>query len=206
MIIITHPDTYRCEVCNFEHTRKEIAQYCENYVLPPCNFEIGDIVLAESRYDGYFELTIVDILLWHSHSFNYNNRDSELVIPNPGCRIPVKNGFITEPTKLVDYLRLKEKPAHTWGIITDDYVEVCKDGTCTNKWGDDALYPVKDLIWCDDFEKLKDITDDVFVKYHDKCDPTDISIQCGGYDWYNEYWATESKFIGFCIIPKKREV
>jgi hypothetical protein len=45
--VIKHPDTYICEICEFEHKRKDIAELCETLrPLGEPRTKIGDVILC----------------------------------------------------------------------------------------------------------------------------------------------------------------
>lgn len=77
MKIIKTPDTYQCEVCGSIHNVKEVAEYCESYILPECKVNIGDKVFVETRYDGYQLRKVIDIEIHGTHDQHYFNSVAE---------------------------------------------------------------------------------------------------------------------------------
>jgi hypothetical protein len=66
MEIIKRPDLYKCEVCGFIHTKKELAEYCEAYTLPPLTYGIGEEVLVKSIHNEWVIRTVIDIKIVHN--------------------------------------------------------------------------------------------------------------------------------------------
>jgi hypothetical protein len=120
-----------CEQCGHEYESKEFAEYCENYQIEDCPIGIGDMILVESRYDGFFEEKVIDVKLIHNPSF-----DGESVIDRRG------NEFTA-----IEWLEKFNTKPHNWVILTGNKIEVCKDGTTSNEWALNEIVDLKQFRW-----------------------------------------------------------
>lgn len=150
MKIIKHPDTFACEICGHEYKNKALAEYCEKFELKEQNIKIGDKVLVESRYDGFFEETVIDVFIRNCESFSLYD---------------LENGTITHRDKTVysvlDWIEKYNIEPHEWIIKTENSIEVCKDGTVSNQWHLSEVINLTNIEWNEDFESMPD---DCFVK------------------------------------------
>jgi hypothetical protein len=184
MRIIKHPDTYQCEICGFEHTRKSIAEMCEEYVLLPCKVVMGDKVLVESRYDGFLEVTVTDIKLVNNRNANNYRKDF----------IKLRKQFI--PTFLEDYV--KDWKFHSWLIITNESIEVCKDGTCSDTWEESEVFKCSEIVWNTNYDEIPSLPSGsyCFIKWVNEKN-NEVTIRRGERKWFDEYWKDKVKFVAF---------
>ena len=160
VVIIKHPDTYRCSICGTEYYLKSIAELCETYnPIKPCKYKIGDKVLVESRYDGLIEVTINKIEITDRLGRGYSNRVNETVTLHR----------VNKPIPIVDYIKshyLKpDETPHRWLLTSEEYVEVSKDGDTSSRWLEEEVISTNDLRWNNSYEELKLSTCQLLVKY-----------------------------------------
>ena len=172
MIIVKHDNTYMCEVCNFEHSRKGVAEYCEHSAVTAPVVRRGDKVLVESRYDGFIESTVLEVSIRHNKYFNFNNTPSVFAHYITKKTIPLKES-------------MRRTTPHEVVVTLGDSVEVCKDGTCSDVFCVDEIILGKNLRWWDDLEMLPSNLELVFIKYIDV--DGDQYIRRGDKKWFHKY-------------------
>lgn len=174
MKIIKHPNTYICEICGYEHDSLLVAEACESYILPECKFNVGDKILCESRYEGYVENVVKSIRLVNKRNFN---------------RICLADNKILE--KLKTNIKF-----HEWIIYTEDEIEICKDGTTSDRWSEDEIYKIDNIIWNNNILELprkeRVEYDKILIKYKE-----DYLITCE----YVKLIDTSDSIISWANIP-----
>lgn len=174
MKILTHPDTYQCEYCNAEYLRADLALLCETTTLPLPKFKSGDKVLVESRYDGFFRTIVTEVELVHDFEFN-SASDS----------IPVKGQLVPVLEYAAAYIN------HHWEYTTKLEVEVCNDGTISNKWNENELISITE--WNTSYFDLPN-GDNILVRMVGK--DNKIVIRRGDKEWFEKYWSNHN-FLGW---------
>jgi hypothetical protein len=121
MKTIHHPDTYICEICGTEYKLRANVELCESLPIEEVKFQVGDKVKVESRYDGLIEVEIVEILPPQAQA---------------GMKF-VDNMLEKGITKelIHDFHPLLYK--------VSEYIEICKDGSTSNKFESRDLIKVE---------------------------------------------------------------
>lgn len=184
--VVKHPDTYICEVCKFEHTRKDVAELCETLrPLTEPRIKVGDIVLCESVYEGFFECTVDLVNL--DNVLNFNN----VTLDENGC-IHIKrekiNGKFKQCDKFIhitDYIKNDPKRIpHRWIYRTIEGVEVSKDGDENNWWDDITGKIVTKDFWNTDVSLINKLPED-----------TNFFIKCNWKDYYQIYLTSKTDYV-----------
>jgi hypothetical protein len=133
--IIKHPDTYKCNICQFEHTRLLVAEICETNNPPALYaFNVGDEILVPTRYNGWCGDTITDISLDVDRlAIDYNDRSDNRV-----------------KKELTDPLFLQTLKPHIWVLTTARNHTVCNDGSRSNMWAETEVLSTSGLEWISD--------------------------------------------------------
>lgn len=133
MKIIQHPNTFLCEKSGIEFAFDYLAKASENYQPKPIptKFNVGDIILCQSRYDGYLEATIENFITKYTNPFE--NYDKEIWFRKG------KYFSLRELAKTACFAHIL--------IHTKEEIEICKDGSCTDLWYSDEVYLSKELNW-----------------------------------------------------------
>lgn len=189
MKTIKHPDTYQCEICGAEYKTQFMAERCESRRTDrKTDIQIGDKVLCESRYDGFFELTVVDIFLnnnWHLQSWEKDNL----------------NRFLPRrQTTLREYIYvIAKQDSHEWILKTNDSLTVCKDGSCSDIWHEDSVCPLKNIIWNENYDEMPILNNDqyCFIKW---IEDDDIVIRRGSKSWFDKHWKDKVQFVAFSNV------
>lgn len=188
MKTISYPDKYQCEKCNALHSRKWVAEMCESYELPPSPISVGDEVYVLSRYDGYILQKVIAVNLKHTDHFNFDN-DPDVIVYYHNKPEITKNVPLLEHIKIhYDGSNIYSAP-HYWEIVTEDYIEICKDGSTSNAWYIDQCTLAKDVVWETDFSLLKG---DAIIKF----DMGNIMINHYTLEQINKYYP-DAKIIAF---------
>jgi hypothetical protein len=180
MKIIQHPDTYICEICGAEYKRKELAEYCENFNLSTSEISIGDTILVESRYDGYFEEKVTDVLLKSTQVFIRQDDEQDIITHRDG----------TKYTPL-EWVKKFDLQPHKWVIITENDIEICKNGSTSNEWYESEVVDLKKCQWVDDYESMPQ---ECIVKWFEN---GIITIRNSGKEHYKQHWSYKTTFIAW---------
>lgn len=199
MKTITHPDTYVCEKCETEYEYKELAELCETFMpLPPIedlNVKVGDTILCESRYDGWFELEVIDIKVIASTLYSETLKSKDPTIKRLYKKGKVKEQELTD----LEHAVLKKWQPHKYVCVTDASLTVCNDKTCSDEWRVDNNLVVNPQ-WNPNFESCPD--DHFFIKYvHGE----DTVIRRGNKKWFIDHWQDKVQFVGWISIKRGLE-
>ena len=198
MIIVKHPDTYQCSVCLQEYKTQFLAEYCESNVLVPISKDIlvGDKVLIQTRYNGYFEDKVTNIFVEKQDVYKHLDFDEELDNFLPKINMTYREYMLTG----------QYKAPHVYVIETEREWNVCNDGSCSKLWYESEVIQSKHLRWNNDNSSM---VGDVLIKYvehnhlhHIKDNNVEAycTIRRGDNDWYETYWKDKSDFIAFAAL------
>ena len=183
--------TYQCEVCGTAYKDKAVAEHCETFMpLAESPIHIGDTVYCESRYDGFFELKVTGIALQVTNLQRTSTLEKCIF-----RRGQYKGQELTD----LEYMKLEKRQPHVWYYTTNDTLEICKDGTCSDKWWAEQLYYVSDWV-----PVLSTMPEDCLIKWQDIGETV---IRRGGKAWFLEHCAGKVEFIAWGVYvtgDKKR--
>lgn len=199
MKTIKHPDTYQCEICGAEYKTQFMAEMCEKRPFSQFPIEIGDNLLCLSRYDGFFEVKIKDIVISNNGFLNWKDDTSIL------SKIP-KNE--TRTNREIIENEISNHP-HNRKFITNKRIEVGKDGSTSNEWDESSCYPNKSifhdsypcklLTWNENYAEMPVFSDDqyCFIKW---IEDDDVVIRRGSKSWFDKHWKDKVQFVAFSNV------
>lgn len=184
-----------------EGTKSSIKNETINMMLVADNLEANikiDKLLCSSRYDGFFEAAIVDIVIDSSGFLKW--RDDEAVLDGKSKR--------EDDNRTIREIVAEEcllKP-HNRIFITDKEIEVCKDGSTANAWDESSCYPNGSyhdsypcslITWNTNYDEMPVCDELFFIKWIED-GRTDIRFV--NKSWFDTYRKGSVEFVAFSNV------
>jgi hypothetical protein len=195
MKTINHPDTYQCEVCGAEYTTQFMTEMCEKRPAErKTDIKVGDKVLIETRYDGFFEDEVIDIFL--DNNWYLSRYDSEAELNKVLPRFPDK----TIRDNILEWDSKNPEP-HEFLLKTSKSWNICNDGSCSDLWREIQVYPLKNMVWNESYNNLPELYEDefCFIKWLEN---EETVIRRGDKSWFDKHWKSKVKFVAFSLITQ----